>query len=294
MLAITATPVRGCSGQLPDWRELCNLSNEELGRYDIAAVNLACAVGLPGSEVIDAAGCLNALDSWAVGIRRATEHALKTVYYRDPARYDHSEPLFRMVKLALTLRNQCGVYYNPAKIGAKPDDPFDLDEQYIYGAIQGPGGTCATLPMVYAAVGRRLGYPIKLVLAKNHLFCRWEDPITSERVNIEGTNLHGVDSYSDDYYRKWPYPISAVEEEQCRLLKSLTPREELATFIYSRGTQWRQAGNFRRAIAARAAAALVDPTWKAMWGSLRHDLRMGTIIVRPNARRIPETGDRGR
>ena len=38
------------SSLLPDFRELAKLSNEELGKYDIAVVNLACSLGLPGSE----------------------------------------------------------------------------------------------------------------------------------------------------------------------------------------------------------------------------------------------------
>lgn len=45
--------------------------------------------------------------------------------------------------------------------------------------------------MLYVAIGRRLGYPLKLVECKGHLFVRWED--AKERFNIEGTSrgLHG-------------------------------------------------------------------------------------------------------
>ncbi len=34
------------------------------------------------------------------------------------------------------------------------------------------GGTCVSMPVLYTAVARRLGYPVKLVLAKGHAFCR--------------------------------------------------------------------------------------------------------------------------
>lgn len=232
-------------------------------------MNLACSVGLPGAEVIDVPGCLKAIDDWAVGVRRLTEVGLRKEFRPYKEKYDYSEPLYRMVKLALTLKDHCGVRYDAAKIGLTPADPFDLHEQFIHGPIQGPGGTCATLPMLYAAVGRRLGYPVKLVPAKAHMFCRWDDPATGERVNIECTNLTGVSTLSDDDYRKWPYPITESDMLVSPLLKSLTPREELALFVGYRGNQWFERGNYRRAIAAMIEAALMVPDWPGLWGAVR-------------------------
>jgi hypothetical protein len=253
---------------LPAWRDWHLLPDEELGKIDIAVLNLACAVGLPGWEKINVGACLKALDDWAVGVRKVTEHRLKTEFNSYPEVFDYSEPLFRMVKLVLTLKEHCGVRYDPAKIGAKPLDPFELHEQFIHGPIQGPGGTCATLPVLYAAVGRRLGYPIKLVMAKGHMFCRWDDPVTGERVNIEGS-AQGVNTHPDDYYRNWPHPITPDEERDHRFLKSLTPREELAEFVGRRGGQWWWSGNYPRSLAAKVAALAVDPTWEHLWDSVR-------------------------
>jgi hypothetical protein len=42
--------------------DLIHLSNEELAKYDVAEINLACAAGLPGCEWIDAKGRLECLD----------------------------------------------------------------------------------------------------------------------------------------------------------------------------------------------------------------------------------------
>jgi hypothetical protein len=36
-----------------DWRELCRLSDADLAKVDVAEMNLACSVGLPGAEVIN-------------------------------------------------------------------------------------------------------------------------------------------------------------------------------------------------------------------------------------------------
>ena len=51
-------------------------------------------------------------------------------------------------------------------------------------------------------VGRRLRYPLKLVVTKAHVFVRWDDG--RERFNIETAGNGGADSYSDEYYRSWP------------------------------------------------------------------------------------------
>ena len=62
---------------------------------------------------------------------------------------------------------------------------------FIHGIIDGPGGTCASMPVLYVAVGRRLGYPLKLVEARGHLLLRWDDPLgqrlgTPDVFNVEG------------------------------------------------------------------------------------------------------------
>ena len=57
------------------------------------------------------------------------------------------------------------------------------------------------MPVMYVAIGRRLGYPMRLVAAKEHMFCRWDDG--KERFNIEGAG-NGDDYPPDDYYRTWP------------------------------------------------------------------------------------------
>lgn len=207
-----------------DWRTLVSLPDTLPAKYDVAAVNLACTEGLPGAERIDVPGCLRALDRWASVARRWVEARYETVFLRDPARFDHSEVVFRAVGLVAVLTQTGGVRYNPAKKAGVPlDAQYDLDDQFVHGAIQGPGGTCATLPVLLAALGRRLGYPIRLATTAAHLFCRWDDPRTGERVNLEWKD-EGLNSHPDDYYRTWPVRLPPVVEAACGHLRSLTPR----------------------------------------------------------------------
>jgi hypothetical protein len=95
------------------------------------------------------------------------------------------------------------------------------------------------MPVLYIAVGRELGYPLKLVTAKNHLFIRWED--AKEQRNFETTG-DGLNSFDDNYYRSWPLPISEKEEKQYGYLISLTRSEELGVFLSIRANCLEAAG----------------------------------------------------
>ena len=67
-------------------------------------------------------------------------------------------------------------------------------------------------------------------------------------------NLH-----DDDHYRRWPFPISPEEERSFGYLKSLTPAEELTTFLALRGHCLLAAGRVSEAVAAHEAALRVTP-----------------------------------
>jgi hypothetical protein len=225
---------------------------------DLAEVNLICSEGLPESHRVDRPGCLRTLDAWAEVVRQWTRAADAEYWQTDPASFDHSRPLFLMVSLVTALKQHCGVRYDPKAVGKGPDDPFTFDEQFIHGAIQGDGGTCATLPLLFAAVGRRLGYPVKVANNQRHVLCRWDDPTTGQRVNIEGSSS-GVDSYPDDHYRNWPQPITSAEDERAYgWLTSWTPRRELANAIGQRGYVWDDNGEYGKATECFLAAAELD------------------------------------
>jgi hypothetical protein len=93
-------------------------------------------------------------------------------------------------------------------------------------------GSCSSLPVLYAAIGRRLGYPIKLVLAVQHVFIRWED--RREVFNIEGSGPDFINRHPNEYYIDKPRPWTDEEKSSGALLLSLTPRQELAASLYMR------------------------------------------------------------
>jgi hypothetical protein len=133
----------------------------------------------------------------------------------------------------------------------------DSRDVFLHGLL-GPRrmGTCSSMPVLYVALGRRLGYPLKLVTTKGHLFARWED--ARERFNIEVTG-NGLNRFDDSHYRQWPFPVTDAEVKAEGYLKSLTPAEELAIFLSIRGMCLREAGRNSEAAQAFAAASRLAP-----------------------------------
>jgi hypothetical protein len=145
-----------------------------------------------------------------------------------------------MEMLSTVLQQDLGVHYNLERAPRpfellEPNDVFFANSQdvFLHGLTGGKHhGTCSSMPVLVVAVGRRLGYPLKLVTAKNHVFVRWEDG--RECFNVEATT-EGFVSHPDDYYRQWPEPMTTEEQEAEGFLKSLTPAQEFAVFLSVRG-----------------------------------------------------------
>ena len=133
--------------------------------------------------------------------------------------------------LITVLQQDLKVHYNSDRI--RDIDFTKSQDLFIHGMINSDnGGTCVSMPVIYTAVARRLGYPVYLATASAHVFCRWED--SQERFNIEATN-QGMNSYGDEYYMKWPKPISKLHVEKGWFLQSLSNARSLACFLAARG-----------------------------------------------------------
>jgi hypothetical protein len=168
---------------------------DELATCDIGRVNLACALGLPGSEDLDIDKCVATLDRWAAYIASETRRGIHR-FRANPGEFHNSETDFRTLMMNTVLQQDFGVRYNPERI--RTPDSGNSKDNFIHGMIDSTnGGTCASMPVLAVAVGRRLGYPLYLVNAKGHLFCRWDDG--SQRFNIEVSG-EGLNNYDDEYY----------------------------------------------------------------------------------------------
>ncbi len=237
--------------------DLLKMSPAELANVDFALMNLLCAKGLPGAEDLDVPAILTKLDEWAGKVAFETERHLYRVtdpQYAD--HYQHSEARLRAEFIVQVLQEVCGVHYNLERVQAP--DYHNSKDIFLHGMVNSDnGGTCASMPVMYAAIGRRLGYPIKLALAREHVFMRWDDG--KERFNIDGAGNGGVDYPTDDFYRTWPHPLTNETLASGEFLNSLTPEEELSMFLELRGTCLHEHGRFPEAIETYAAAHRLKP-----------------------------------
>jgi hypothetical protein len=249
--------------------EPSNLTNllllpaHSLSRVDIGRMNLLCAEGLPGWETEDVEKGLAKLDEMA----RHVDAETKRNFYKflnNKKEFNDSEGYFRMLVMATVLQQDFGVHYNPERAQSpdttpEPNEVFFANSKdvFLHGLVgDGRSGTCSSMPVLYVAVGRRLGYPLKLVTTKAHLFLRWDAGL--ESFNLDGTSK-GLNIDDDNHYRRWPFPITSEEEKRGRYLLSLTPSEELAVFLSTRALTLRAAGRTNEAIFAHSHALRLSP-----------------------------------
>lgn len=265
----TKSPMEGdvfASAAPKNLTELLTLQPSQLEKCDIALMDLLCAQGLSGAEGLSITNCLPILDQWAEHIRAETSRNFHR-YWDNPADFYNSEGYFRMLMMAVVMYEDFGIRYNPNRI-TLPDkvdlnDSFFANSQDIFlnGLIEGQRmGTCSSMPVLYIAIGRRLGYPLKLVTTKAHLFVRWDT--AADYFDVEATGK-GMNRHDDEHFKQWPFPVTDAEIQTEGFLKSLTASEELAVFLSLRGNCLKETGHLKEAAECYAKASQLAPTWNA-------------------------------
>ena len=219
---------------------------------------MTCAIGLPGAESINIPQCLRTLDKWTDGVKRYTQDNMED-YYRAPALYRNHRGFFRFISLVTFLKHPrgMGVAYQPTAIGNY--DLSDSRDDLIHGLLTRRTGTCASMPVLFTAIGRRLGYPMYLALALGHVLCQWNSE--GRRINLEGSGGGGCDSFSDEYYHKWPHEMTPKDIASGRYLRPLTPSEELSMFLENRGHCFCDNRRYAEAEVAYRHAHRFAPHW---------------------------------
>ena len=273
---LTTAAQSGNSKQPKTLAELLALKPENLATVDIGIMNILCAQGLSGAEDMKVADHQATLDQWAQRVKSETDRNFHR-FREDPAYFYNSESFYKMVMMAVVVYEDFGIRYNPKWIAPpseiRADDHFFADSRdvFVHGMV-GPQhmGTCSSMPVFYIALGRRLGYPLKLATTKQHLFMRWESPM--ERFDMDATGK-GIDRYDDEYYKKWPFPITEQEIQEEGYLKSLSPSEELSVFLAIRAACLKENGFYADAGEAFQAAYQYAPNWKANQAMLAYAQR---------------------
>ena len=143
----------------PSVDQLMAMTDEELGRVDPAVVNLVVAKGIPELDQLNVAQTVAALDAWAAEIRTDIERN-RYQFVTNPAEFGHSEAQYRVDWLVSDIYTVFKVDYDVLDVDFR--NPSNL---FLNGIVDRKLGTCVSLPLLYAALGWRLGMPIKLVRA---------------------------------------------------------------------------------------------------------------------------------
>jgi len=256
-------------------KELLALSPADLERCDIARVNLLCAEGLRGSEGMNLESLLATLDVWAKHVESETRKNFHR-FAAKPREYENSLAYYRMLMLATVLQQDFGTFYSPERAAPQlkgtreSNDVFfgDSRDVFLNGLLSGKYfGTCASLPVLYAAVAQRLGYPVKLATATGHFFVRYEEG--GENLNVEATSV-GFNTYPDEFYRHWPFPVSDADVRLYGLLRPRTKSELLGDFLTIRATTLTSMKRFNEAAETWALAARHLPETPALKRIVQH------------------------
>ncbi len=141
----------------------------------------------------------------------------------------------------------------PSKASRENDEFFKVGSDiFLQGLLTDRKmGTCASMPVLYVSIARRLGYPVHLVATKGHLFCRWDDG--NERMNFEGTG-EGINTHPDRHYQSWPFTVTDQEVKQSTYLVNLNRQQELAIFLSNRAECLIASGRNEEGLIAAAQA----------------------------------------
>lgn len=252
----------------PIWFEMGfdEMLEEQITReqpVDLGIASLAAAEGLPGSVSVDRRVHAQQIDEMARRVASETRTYLHR-FCRDPAEFRNSEAYFRMLMLVTVLQQDFGVRYNPERMLAP--DFRDAADLFLHGILSGQGGTCASMPVLYTAVARRLGYPVYLVTTRGHIFVRWKTE--DEQFNIEGTN-QGLSVFPDEHYLEWPFELTRAEAFAEGHLRELSPAAELALLAVLRAHVLEESTSLEEGIELYAKACELDPDAIAYQGFYR-------------------------
>ncbi|MCC6677436.1 MAG: hypothetical protein IT436_09850 [Phycisphaerales bacterium] len=237
-------------------RDLVAMSDAELEAMDPLVMNMVVAKGVPDLAGIDFAKYAKVVDGWAERIgaalvaREPGEAATSPAYQADP-------DIWRTGGMAMALAgSSIGIGYSR---DVKLTNHADL---FVPGLIDTKRGTCSNMPVLYMAVARRLGWPLKAVVAADHMWCRWDDG--KKRFNLEATSSTsegGMGSFAtppDESYRK-DFKVSPKAEEVGSDLATLTARQTLGVYLQQRAGYYRESGKWADAEADLLMARLCFP-----------------------------------
>jgi len=114
------------------------------------------------------------------------------------------------------------------------------------------------MPFLYAAIGRRLGYPVTIAARKYHLYVRYEAG-NGEHLNMEATENRGFSTPTDQEYRTGEYPMTQEEIDGFGWLRPLSNEEILGICLLNRANCLRSMKQYDEEVKTLTQAARYLP-----------------------------------
>lgn len=140
----------------------------------------------------------------------------------------------------------------------------NLDNLFLHRYLDRRRGTCVTMPLLYVAVGQRLGYPIRPVVAPDHMFARYVDPNFAWQ-NIETTS-GGKYFTNEDYIRR--FFVSDKGLATGSYMRAMTRRELLGHLLSANAAVFGRRGEAAKAIKYLEKAIQFDPKFADHYDNL--------------------------
>jgi hypothetical protein len=229
-------------------------------------MNLVVAKGVPCFANLDIGRYVRLADQWTSDIRRRLPGA-EAHFHRSPANWKNDIRFFRLGIVCWYVDEVLGVSY-PDELARAGEERLYADPMNVFlnGLMDRRRGSCASMPTLHVAIGWRLGWPVSLACANNHLFCRYDDGEVTH--NIEATNFGrgGFRSHPDDYYRQ-QYRIPEIAVSCGSDLRAVTAREMLGLFIAIRAMHFANVRQMRDAEVGLLLARYLFPQSRLLYGS---------------------------
>ncbi len=301
----------------PTIDELLELSPSQRAVIGPAELNLLCAAGLPDGQDVDTARCLAALEQWTTLVRGETSQRLATLTRRDRSAKEplgaSSESRSKAQALLQGLHDALGSDRRPASLESGtlesavargiPLDPRDL---FLCGVLENASPphrpTSVSLPWLYLAVGRRLGYPLRLAAQDGRLLLRWEGQDEQFTLDWQQSWTEPVVSAPELRFRveaagRPPLPLPTDPPPSATLpspMHLLTTDDELAMLLSARGACLESHGQNREALVVSAQAHRLRPDCDNYVVAIAHVMpKISSLFGHTEPMPAPDYSDRG-
>src|SRR5581483_8758120 len=201
---------------------------------------------------------------------------------------------YRMAVMVAALCQDLRVHYDPKREKELFDNHFfvnagpyseaersffsDSRDLFLHGLLSDKRyGTCASMPFLYVAIGRRLGYPVSVARTYMHFYVYYDEG-GGKHFNVEATENRGFVTPSDDEYRNppWGGPPTPDYLEKRGMLQPINNKDALAHTLATRASVFRSGGRHEEEARTWATAARYFAD-KLVWKEIADNMQQAAL-----------------